>query len=91
MQFGRYPEEETQSKKPLPEEWTEALTKTLTETYFEQSEKDNCFFDVYGEIYNKDFVVVVSYLHHDDPMLSYQFQFSYPMILLMRVKSSKRF
>lgn len=67
MQFGRY---ETKTRKSIPNEWIEEVTKTLTEVYFEQSEKDNSFFDVYGEIVDKEFVVVVSYLHHDELMAS---------------------
>lgn len=67
MQFGRY---ETKSRTPIPNEWTEDVTKTLTEVYFEQSEKDNRFFDVYGEVGEKEFVVILSYLHHGDQMAS---------------------
>lgn len=67
MQFGRY---ETTSRKPIPNEWVEEVTKSLTEVYYEQSEKDNRFFDVYGEIGEKEFVVILSYLHHSEQMAS---------------------
>lgn len=67
MQFGRF---ETQSRKPIPNEWTEQVTKTLTEVYHEHSERDNRFFDVYGEIGDKEFVVIISYIHHADQMTS---------------------
>jgi hypothetical protein len=70
MQFGRFEVEENTSKSSLPGEWTEELTRVLTDTYFQQSEKDNRFFHVYGEIYEKEFVVVISYLHHDDHLMS---------------------
>lgn len=72
MYFGRNLLEENQeiSRKPLPNEWTEEFTRVLTDTYFERSEKDNRFFDVYGEIYDKDFVVIASYIHHDDQLKS---------------------
>ncbi|MAX67865.1 MAG: hypothetical protein QF441_07315 [Bacteriovoracaceae bacterium] len=70
MQFGRYHIEETTPRKTLPAEWTEEFTRVLTESYFEQSEKDNSFFHVYGEIYDKEFVVVISYIHHDDQLKS---------------------
>ncbi len=71
MYFGKLiVEDEKIIRKPLPNEWTEELTKVLTETYFDQSEKDNRFFDVYGEIYEKEFVVIISYIHHEDQLKS---------------------
>lgn len=66
MHFGRLSIDLEVSRKPLPIEWTEEFTRTLTEAYFDQSEKDNSFFDVHGEIYDKEFVVIISYLNHDD-------------------------
>jgi len=66
MQFGRYEVEIETPRKPLPIEWTEEVTKTITEAYFEQSEKDNSFFYVYGEIYEQEFVVIISYINHSD-------------------------
>jgi len=68
MQFGRYEITEETKKSMLPNEWTEELVRTLSEAYYVQSEKDNSFFDVYGEITEKEFVVVASYLHHEDQM-----------------------
>ena len=70
MHFGRFKVSSDFTKGQLPTEWTEELTKTLTEAYFDQSEKDKKFFDVYGEIYEKEFVVIVSYIHHEDQMCS---------------------
>ena len=67
MQFGRY---KTQTHTSLPIEWTEELTKILTEIYAERSEKNNRFFYVHGEVCDKEFVVIVSYVHRDDPMSS---------------------
>lgn len=67
MQFGRY---ETKTHNILPQEWTEELTKTLTHVYTDQLEKDHRFFDVYGEICDKEFVVVISYLHLEDQLNS---------------------
>lgn len=70
MQFGRFEIEESTKRSPLPNEWTEELTRVLTEAYLERSEKDNKFFDVYGEIYEKEFVVIISYIHHEDQLMS---------------------
>ena len=70
MQFGRFPKTENLAKAYLPEEWTEELNRTMTEAYYERSEKDDSFFDIYGEIYEKEFVVIISYVHHTDEMKS---------------------
>ncbi len=70
MQFGRYEVDENSSRKPLPNEWTEELTRVLTESYHEQAAKDNKFFDVHGEIYEKEFVVIISYIHLKDNLAS---------------------
>lgn len=70
MILGRYSESLISTGKALPEEWTESFVGILTETYFKQTEKDHRFFDVYGQIYDKEFVVVVSYIHHDDHYVS---------------------
>lgn len=68
MLLGRYETSVLEDGKHLPAEWTEEFVKILTEAYAAQSEKDNRFFDVYGQIYDKEFVVVVSYIHHSDQL-----------------------
>jgi hypothetical protein len=70
MQFGRFEVSEGFEKKELPAEWTENLTRTLTDVYFQRSEKDNRFFNVYAEILEKEFVVIISYLHHNDQLVA---------------------
>ena len=65
MSFGRYESSELAEGKDLPEEWAESVTRILTEAYYQQSEDDNSFFDVYGRIFEKEFIVVVSYVKHD--------------------------
>lgn len=70
MEIGRYTESHTETGKSLPKEWTESFIGLLTQTYFEQTEKDHRFFDVYGQIYEKEFVVIISYIHHDDHLAS---------------------
>lgn len=68
MQLGRFPSSDISTGKSLPAEWTEEFVKLLTETYAKQSEKDNKFFDVYGRIFDEEFVVIVSYMHHGDSL-----------------------
>jgi hypothetical protein len=66
MDLGRYTESHSEEGTSLPKEWTESFVGLLTQTYFEKTEKDHRFFDVYGQIFEKEFVVVISYIHHDD-------------------------
>ncbi len=68
MQLGRFPSSEVSSGKSLPPEWTEEVVRVLTDAYAKQSEKDNKFFDVYGRIFDEEFVVIISYMHHGDSL-----------------------
>lgn len=70
MDLGRYPDSNFETAKSLPSEWVEAFVGLLTQTYFQQTEKDHRFFDVYGQIFEKEFVVIISYIHHDDHLAS---------------------
>lgn len=62
--FGRFDEETTYSY--MPSEWQENLIKILTNTYADQIEKNEKLFDVIGLIYDKEFVVIVSYIDQKD-------------------------
>ena len=66
MDIGRHEESTDSTGTDLPKEWTESFVGLLTQTYFDQTEKDHRFFDVYGQIFDKEFTVIVSYIHHDD-------------------------
>lgn len=68
MYFGRFELEEVKEKKTLPHEWLEEFTKTLNTVYDQKLTDENRFFDVYGEIYEKEFVVIISYIHRQDQM-----------------------
>ena len=70
MYFGRLENTETAQKKILPNEWMEEFTKTLNEVYHEKLEKNSRFFEVYGEIYDSEFVVIISYLHLSEILTS---------------------
>ena len=74
MQFGRYEEDETKIRESLPHEWLEEFTRILNEAYADTLNKSGRFFDVYGEIYDKDFVVIVSYIDNKDPMKAKQLE-----------------
>ena len=64
--LGRY--EESINGTPLPQDWQEEFISVLNTTYHSRSEKDGRFFDVYGSIYNCEFLVVVSYIHKIDQL-----------------------
>ena len=73
MYFGRLEaseENEVIEKKALPNEWLEEFTRTLNDVYHDQLEKNERFFDVYGEIYEKEFVVIASYMHKSEQLTS---------------------
>lgn len=70
MRFGRISGDSETSKKALPAEWLEEVTKTFNDAYEEQTKTQNRFFEVFGEIYDDEFVVMISYLHRTDPMVS---------------------
>lgn len=70
MNFGKYEKDEEISGKPLPFDWLEEVTATFNDAYEVQRKKQNRFFETFGEIYTKEFVVIISYLDSDDPMAS---------------------
>jgi hypothetical protein len=66
MVVGRYNESELSSAKSLPADWIEEFIRVLSHTYADQSNKDNCFFDVHGLLFDEEVVVIISYIHHND-------------------------
>ena len=70
MHFGRYQESLFEDGKALPQDWTEEFTKVLSHTYSDRATEDNCFFHVWGQIYDKEILVIISYLDHNDQMAS---------------------
>ena len=70
MYFGRYENEEELKGKALPYEWLEEVTKTFNDAYETKRKEQDRFFEAFGEVYEKEFVVIISYLHANDPMCS---------------------
>lgn len=68
MQLGRYKSSLISEGKALPPEWTEEFVGVLNETYAKQAESDQRFFEVYGQIFEEEFVVVASYIHNTDQL-----------------------
>ena len=70
MQLGRHENSVLNSGIGLPTEWTESLVKLLNETYAEQCEKDQRFFEVYALNFEQEILVVASYIHQEDPTIA---------------------
>lgn len=68
MFLGRSESEEGLSN--LPNEWIENVVKVLNEAYSDTLEKENRFFDVYGQMNAEEVVLVISYIHHTDQLES---------------------
>ena len=52
--------------KTFPSEWTESLNKILNDTYKIESKQSGKYFDVYGQIFDQEILLVVSYLSEKD-------------------------
>lgn len=56
--------------KDLPQDWVDHLALTLNETYEAECKKHNRVFDVYGQIYPEELLVIVSWLSQDQVTLA---------------------
>lgn len=63
MLEGRF---EARSARDIPTQWIEACVNLLNNAYHKQLEENNRFFDVHGKIHDKEIIVAISYVHHDD-------------------------
>lgn len=54
----------------LPQDWSEGLARLLNETYKSECAQSGRYFDVYGQAYPEELLVVVSYLSEKDEYLS---------------------
>jgi hypothetical protein len=56
--------------KNLPQDWSESLARLLNETYKSECKKNVRYFDVYGQIYADELLIIVSYLSEKDEAAS---------------------
>ncbi|MGE3610507.1 MAG: hypothetical protein AB7I27_13035 [Bacteriovoracaceae bacterium] len=56
--------------KSIPQDWQESLSRLLNETYKSECDKNGRYFDVYGQIYSEELLLIVSYLSEKDEYLS---------------------
>lgn len=56
--------------KTLPQDWLESLSRLLNETYKSECKLNGRYFDVYGQVYPEELLLVVSYLSEQDEYLA---------------------
>lgn len=56
--------------KALPQDWLEGLSRLLNETYKTECTQNSRYFDVYGQVYNEELLLIVSYLSEKDEYLA---------------------
>lgn len=56
--------------KVIPLDWAEGLNRLLNETYSKECKQNGRYFDVYGQIFPEELLVVVSYLSEKDECLA---------------------
>lgn len=56
--------------KSIPQDWIEGLARLLNETYKTECQQNGRYFDVLGQIYPEELLVVVSYLSEKDEYLA---------------------
>lgn len=52
--------------KGIPQDWLESLARLLNETYATECKKHDRYFDVYGQIYTEELLLVVSWFSEKD-------------------------
>jgi hypothetical protein len=55
---------------PIPLEWSESVARLLNESYKSQCEKEQRYFDVYGQVFSQELLLIVSYLPEKDNSLA---------------------
>ena len=56
--------------KSIPQDWLEGLSRMLNESYKQECKEHKRYFDVYGQIYQDELLMVVSWLSESDEFLS---------------------
>ncbi len=60
----------SKSGKVIPLDWSEGLARLLNETYKTECKKEARYFDVYGQIYPEELLVVCSWLSEKDEFVA---------------------
>lgn len=54
----------------IPQDWIEGLARLLNETYSSECKQNSRYFDVLGQIYSEELLLIVSYLSEKDEYLA---------------------
>lgn len=60
----------SKSGKNIPQDWSEGVARLLNETYATECKQNTRYFDVFGQIYTEELLMVVSYLSEKDEYLA---------------------
>ena len=56
--------------KNLPQDWLESLSRLMNESYKRECSQNGRYFDVYGQVFEEELLLVISYLSEKDEYLS---------------------
>lgn len=56
--------------KNLPQDWAESLARLMNETYSTECKLNGRYFDIFGQIYQDELLLVVSYLSEKDEYIA---------------------
>jgi len=56
--------------KTLPQDWLEGLSRLMNETYKTECKQNSRYFDVYGQVYQEELLLIISYLSEKDEYLA---------------------
>jgi hypothetical protein len=56
--------------RPLPSDWAEGVSRLMNDTYKSECEQNGRYFDVFGQIYPEELLLVISYLSEKDQFLA---------------------
>jgi hypothetical protein len=60
----------SKSGKAFPLDWIEGLARLLNETYKTECKQNGRYFDLYGQVYQEELLLIVSYLSENDEYLA---------------------
>lgn len=60
----------SRSGKNIPQDWIESFARLLNETYKTECKNHDRYFDVYGQIYDEELLLAVSWLSEKDEYIS---------------------
>jgi hypothetical protein len=72
----------SKSGKNLPQDWMEGLNRLLNDTYEKECKRYKRYFDVYGQIFQEELLVIVSWLTEQD-------EYTYPITCFLSCEADQ--